>query len=385
MNIVIAGGGAAAAAAAEKCRLLSPDSDITIFSDEAVLPYRRPRLVDLLNKDVLPENFFIRPEKFYKEHNIKIHLQSSVIGIDIAEKRITLLNNRTVNFDRLLLATGAESRKLPFRELNDNVFYLNSFADRQKIKSELDFCRNIAVIGGGVLGLEIAAKLLSCEHNVTLLERNHDLLNGVLDKECSTFLRNKLFTHPRLRIISNCQATGFTKRSSQLCCLLDNSVNRQIPADMAICAIGTRPNNFPGSDSPVVTDEYLRTSYSPDIFAAGSCALVNGKSCEYYIPALRQAETAAANLLCSQTEDMHKYRFPVPEFRCNLDNIKIYCAGNALDPALATETQNDGISLKKLYYRQNHLVGCAMIGEHAATGEIYDTICRNTEKINAPA
>ncbi len=377
MNIIIAGGGPAAAAAAVKCRKLDKNCSITLFSDEAVLPYRRPRLVALLKEPDIPEGFIIHPESFYQQNDITVKLQSSIIGIDIAEKRISLLDNHSVKFDRLLLATGASSKKLPVKKFSEQLFYLNNYQDVLKIKSSLPTARTVAVIGGGVLGLEIASALLSMEHEVILIERNRDLLHGVLDSECSEFLRNRLFRLPNLRIITNCQISSISRRNDQLCCLLNNTVIRHITVDMAICAIGTQANHFPGSSDVIAVDEFLRSNISNDIFAAGNCALVNGRKNEYLSSALRQAEIAAENMLVPNENIMKKFIFPLPEFRCQLNDTKIYTAGCCNAPDLESAVENDGISLKKLYYKGDKLVGCALIGENIVSGDLYNIICRN--------
>ena len=148
----------------------------------------------MLTKGILSKveglTFNIKPENWYKENNIKVTLNTTVTGIDAEKKTLTLSNGESRNYDKLVLAIGAESN-VPAMEGVDleGVFSIRSLKDIDRIKAYLPKAEKVAVIGGGVLGLEAAWEIRKAGKEVTLIQNSKHLMNKQLDARGSEILR----------------------------------------------------------------------------------------------------------------------------------------------------------------------------------------------------
>ena len=160
MKIAILGGGVAAFEAANAARKFSADAEIDIFSSEALPPYRRPALSGMLADFKINEKlFFIKPENFYAENNINLHLNKSCV--EIKEDSLIFSDGTEFSFDKLVIATGGSACRPPIPGSDlPNVYTFRNFADLEKLNTAVSNIRTAVVIGGGVLGLELAESLL---------------------------------------------------------------------------------------------------------------------------------------------------------------------------------------------------------------------------------
>lgn len=151
MRIIIIGGGPAAVEAALTARQFNGNANITIFSAENILPYRRPLLVDFLGSEVTPARFFIHEQSFYDQHRIEIRLNTPVISIDWPENRIMLGNQTFEYYDKLLIACGAMASQLPASLFSEQAegFVLHNWSDAVILKQKLKKSTHIMIVGGG--------------------------------------------------------------------------------------------------------------------------------------------------------------------------------------------------------------------------------------------
>lgn len=363
MRILIAGGGAAAVEAAETVRLQQPESEIVIFSNEKVLPYRRPLLPRLINAGTLPEYFFIHNQDFYTENNIELRLDAEVAAVDPVGKTIRLANGKNEHFDSLLLATGSHARKLPG---NDTALTLHDYADLEKIRTAFAANPKVLITGGGVLGLEIAGELLKAGGRITVCERSKYLFENMLNEPAAEFLKNLLTRNKGLKIISDSENKPPRNRDF-----------------LNISAIGTTPNIIP-FDAPhkYQTLQCLQNMQITDlpancnIFAAGDCVECCGKNNLYYSTARKQGKVAGINLAGGKAV----YKNDLFEFQARFIDTVVYCCGRITGNDLQCAFDSDKKSLIQLFYTRNELLaGCVLINNSAKSSELREIIRKNQE------
>lgn len=274
---VIVGTGQAGFQTAASLRSEGYAEPITLIGEEPHIPYNRPPLSKgfLLGKQDA-ESIELRPVSFYKNHQINLLCGERVVGISRAEKQIEIASGGNLSYDSLVLAVGASNRKLPVpgAEL-DGVLYLRSLAEAIFIKKRIEEAHQIVVVGGGFIGLELAAVASTMGKSVTVIEALPRVMARVVAPIISEFFR-ELHTSRGVRIC--CGATvkeirGADGRVREVV-LSDGSV---CPADLVLVGIGVAPNTeLAGGarlaiSNGIVVDEHLQTE-DKDIYAIGDCA-----------------------------------------------------------------------------------------------------------------
>ena len=297
MDIVIAGGGPAALECAIAARKYDPEAKIAIYSGESLLPYRRPALSGLLaaGKKVEEKSFFIKTPEFLAAENIAFHPDSRAVAVN--GKVLELASGQTIAFDRLIIACGSNAVMPPIPgNGNKNVFTLRSYSDMLKIREILDKgIKNAVVIGGGVLGLEIAESLLSRQIAVNVFEAAPRLFaNTSLSDGDAGALLGRLNSIPLLKIICGKSVKAILPDS------VESADGTVYPAEIVIFAAGSRPDLTLAQSAGVkcnrgiVVDEYMRSSRE-DILAAGDSAEFNGRCFNLYMDAVAGGKVAGTN------------------------------------------------------------------------------------------
>lgn len=358
---VIIGGGQAAVSAAAKLRALDDAASITIISDEAVLPYQRPPLSKAyLCGDMPLDRLLLRPEQWYEENRITIRLNSCADAIDCEKKTLTIAGE-TMPYDRLLLTTGSRVRRLPAGLGDDleGVFYLRSMAHIDAMAPEMVEAKRLVIIGGGYIGLEVAAVARKRGMVVTLVEAADRILQRVAAPETANYFRN---LH-QANGVTLLEGKGFERFEGQngrvaRVVLSDGTV---LDADMALIGIGVLPNQEIAAeaglecDNGVVVDDQCTTS-DPSIFAAGDCANFNHEGqrirLESVPNAIHQAEVAAANM-AGQAETYKA----TPWFWSDQYDVKLQIAGLAsvYDTVIARPGRREG-AVSHWYFKGDDLI-----------------------------
>lgn len=273
-RIVIVGAGQAAAQAVQTLRAENVAAPITMIGDEAYLPYQRPPLSKkFLAGELEAERLLIRPVEFYKEAAVEIRLGQKVVALDRKAKAVRLGSGEVIPYGKLLLATGSRVRRLggPNAEL-PGVFYLRDIADVDAIRPHFKPGARLTVIGGGYVGLEVAAVAAKSGLEVTVLEIADRVLARVASPEISSFFEAE---HKKagVAIRTRCGAVSIEgKGKLEAVRAGDDRIN----ADLLIVGIGILPNMELAADAGlacdngILVDENARTS-DPDILAAGDC------------------------------------------------------------------------------------------------------------------
>jgi NADPH-dependent 2,4-dienoyl-CoA reductase/sulfur reductase-like enzyme/nitrite reductase/ring-hydroxylating ferredoxin subunit len=302
-SIGIIGAGAAGSACAEMLRRQGYDGPITMFDPDPAAPYDRPNL----SKDYLagnaPEEWIpLRPSDFYEKHGIEL-VREPVASLDAKAKRIALQNGKTRDFDRILLATGADPVKLqlPGSDLS-HVHYLRSLADSRAIIAAAKQSKKAVVIGGSFIGLEVAASLRARELEVHVVAPETIPFEKILGRELGEFIRQ---LHEEKGVNFHLGRTAKSIAADSVT-LDDGSTIAGV--DLVVLGVGVRPRVKLAEDAGLEMDkgvsvsELLETSV-PGVFAVGDIARWpdphTGKNIrvEHWVVAQRQGQHAAKNLL----------------------------------------------------------------------------------------
>ena len=313
-DIVIVGAGQAAVQAIDTLRRRGYTGKLTVVGDEPWLPYQRPPLSKKYLAGALErERLLIRPAQFFADHGVTTHLGRRVTDIAPHAHHVRLDDGLVLPYEALLLATGSRPRTLTVPGGNlPGVHVLRTIADVDRIRAECARGGRMVVIGGGYIGLEVAATGRELGLEVTVLEMAPRVLARVTCPEVSAFYEAE---HRRQGVRIHCdarlRALHAEPASGRVRAVITED-GREHPADLVIVGVGVVPADelarAAGIDceNGVVTDSYCRTS-APGVFAAGDCASHLNRQYGRHLRlesvdnAFEQGTTVALNLLGTAT------------------------------------------------------------------------------------
>ena len=309
-QIVIVGAGQAAVQTVDTLRRKGFTGELAVVGDEPYLPYQRPPLSKKYLAGTLErDRLLIRPAAFFADHKVSTHLGRRVAEIAPVQGHLRLDDATVLPFDALVLATGSRPRRLlsPGADLA-GVHYLRGIADADTIRAACTGGGRAVIIGGGYIGLEVAATLRELGMEVTVLEMADRVMNRVTCPEVSAFYTRE---HARAGVHIHCnaqvRALHGDPRSARVRAVVTED-GREFPADLVIVGVGVVPADelakAAGLDceNGVRTDAHCRTS-APHIYAAGDCASHLNRQYGRHLRlesvdnAFEQGTTVALNLL----------------------------------------------------------------------------------------
>lgn len=273
-HVVIVGAGHAGGTAAGLLRQYGFDGHITLVGDEGELPYQRPPLSKAwLKAEVNVEDLYLRPASFYEQNEILLHLDEKAQRIDPQRRRLHLSGDKTLAYDRLILATGAHAHRLQVAHGDSKgVVYLRDMRHAAALKDWLAGARRMAVLGGGYVGLEVAATARQLGGDVLVIERESRLLARVASTPVSDFVRG-LHQREGVEFRFGASVSALVARQGRLAALVLDDGER-IECDPLLVGIGAVPNDELAREAGlvceqgIVVDEASRTTH-PHIYAIG--------------------------------------------------------------------------------------------------------------------
>lgn len=318
---------------AQELRRRGVEGPITLFGDEGYLPYQRPPLSKAFLKEAQPATrLLLQPPQFFEQQLIGVHAGGRVAAIDVLAHRLTLIDGQSFGWTALVLATGTRARKIamPGHDL-DGVFMLRGIADVEHLRAGIAAAKRIVILGGGFIGLEVAAVARGLGCDVTVIEAEDRLLKRVTSPVMSAFFE-RLHRGHGVAFRLGVRAASIVGRDGKAAAvaLHDGS---EIAADAVLMALGAEPNVelavAAGLDvaNGIVVDDAGRTS-AADIYACGDCARFVSRRfgrtvrLESVQNAIDQAKAVAATIAgAPQPYD------PIPWFWSDQYDIKLQIAG----------------------------------------------------------
>jgi len=393
-HFVIVGGGQSGGCAASALRDGGFEGAITLVTEEPYPPYERPPL----SKDVLmeKENYpycYMNPEDFYAEKNVRLLLSTRVEIIDRANKRLDTDTGESLEYDKLLLATGGRVRRLPIAGADlEAVYYLRNIDDMLALQAGIKQSSSLVVIGGGFISLEVAAAARTMGLKVTVLEVLPRILARVLEEDVGDIVQS---VHEEqgvdIRTGVNVEAICGDGRVTGVR-LADGEV---IEADLVVIGIGIVPNTELAEaaglevNNGIVVNEFGETS-DPDIYACGDVTQhpnsLFGKSMrlETWQNAQSQA-SAVAQVLCGERLPYQE----VPWFWSDQFDMNLQMAGLSDDyDQVVRRADGTAHEITNVYLKKGVLVGVVATNRPrdimAARKLIAKKVCMDVEKLADP-
>lgn len=274
---LLIGGGLSSAVAAKTIRQADPQATIAIACGESHQPYHRPPLTKEFMQGKKPETqIYVEAQDFWHQNKVDLFLGQSVSRLDMQRKVATLSAGGTIEFDKVLLATGGRPRRLDI--VGDDLHgahYFRTLNDAIGVSSQASQGRRAVILGGGFIGMELASSLTQRGLFVSLIERSGQVWSKFLDPELAAWFQSlcedrgvQFYMNRTIREIEGeAQVTGV---------VLDDG--QSLPADLVVIASGIELNTelarqagLKMEDGAVIVDEHMQTS-NPDIYAAGDIA-----------------------------------------------------------------------------------------------------------------
>jgi 3-phenylpropionate/trans-cinnamate dioxygenase ferredoxin reductase component len=333
-RIVVVGGGVAAQRCAWKLRALGFAGLLTVVGGEENPPYDRTMVSkDLLRGEASVEDVMLRPPSAYADAGIELRLGTLAAELDPGGARVVLTSGEALPYDRLVVCTGG-APVLPGRLRHPRVLVVRDAADADALRDQLLAGGPVAVIGGGVLGGEVASAARAMGLDVTVVEATAEPLAAVLGAEVGA----------RVRALH--ESNGITMLTSSAVASIDDgnagalrvriTGGRELTAQTVVVAVGMRPavdwlaTSGIAVDGGIVTTAYCRSNL-PGVLAAGDCARWRNlrydvsMRVEHWHTAARHGEAAAASAL-----DAGEPFAPVPFWWTDVHGMKLQFAGHCV-------------------------------------------------------
>jgi 3-phenylpropionate/trans-cinnamate dioxygenase ferredoxin reductase subunit len=331
-GMVVIGAGQAASQLVASLRSEGYAAPVTVVGDEAYPPYQRPPLSKkFLSGELDEERLFIRPPEFYAQANAALMLGVRATAVDLQAKTVALSSGETLAYETLAFTTGSRVRKLtvPGADLA-RIFYLRGIADVKAIQPHFEAGKRIVIVGGGYIGLEVAAVAAKRGLNVTVVEALERCLQRVTSKPMSDFFEG-VHREAGVTILTSTGVHGFEPGPDGL--IVVKTAGPDLEADLVVAGIGIVPEQEVAlaaglvCENGIVVDEFARAS-DPNVYAIGDCSnhpnplLGRRLRLESVQNAIDQAKAAAA-AICGKPRPYAE----VPWFWSDQYDLKLQIAG----------------------------------------------------------
>lgn len=375
MEYVILGAGAAGITAARTIRKADSQGKITMISTDTQV-HSRCMLHKFLSHERSAEGIsFVDPD-FFEKNNIEWKAGVTVTKLDTAAKRVVTEKGEEISYDRLLIATGAESFIPPVGNLREakNVFGLRHLRDAQAIDALAEKAEHIAIVGSGLVGLDAAYGLMETGKKVSIIEMADQILPIQLDKTGAFEYQKRFEKAGATFYLGRKAADTIMNETGEITCLvLDNGT--EIPCDLVIVAAGVRSAVAGMDGEGIIIDrgmqvnEYLETG-AEDVYAAGDVTGLSG----IWPNAQKQGETAALNMCGGKVAYTDRYAM---KNTINFFGLVSMCVGIIVPQEGDTVLVREGASsYKRVILRDGKVAGVLLQGD-ISHGGIWQYLIKN--------
>ncbi|NVM44472.1 MAG: FAD-dependent oxidoreductase [Candidatus Lokiarchaeota archaeon] len=384
MKVVIVGNNVAGTFTAQNIRYLNEDVDIEIYTQESYPYYTRVNLPELIPEKVQIDDLIVFKDDWYKNNNIKLNLNCKVIKIEPDQKNLFIEGqSNPISYDKLVLALGSVPNIPPIKNAREmvgkGVFTLRTIDDALEIKEYIQNvkAKKALIIGGGLLGLELANQIKNANLDTTVVEFFPRLLPRQLDDECSGMLKNEIeskginvvLNATTEEIMGNGAVTGIKLKDGQ-----------RFDADIVLIQAGIRAtidlaqNSGLETNRGIIVDEFLETS-KKNIFAVGDCVEYKNQTWGIIPACMEQSKIVAASVLGLKKIE---YKGTTPKNTLKIVGMELTSIG-IFDPSkeegggwdiLKRADKND-CCYQKLILKGNTLKGAILYGDNKAMPFVY--------------
>lgn len=381
MEYVIIGNGTAAVACIEGIRSEDPNGGITLISSEKQHCYGRPLISYYLLGAIGKDKLDYRPRDFYEKNKVKTMLGERAVKIDVQSKTVVLESGKSVEYQKLLIATGSRPFIPPAEGLDGvkNKFTFMTYDDMEALERAVKPSSRVLVVGAGLIGLKCVEGILGRAGSVTVVDLADRILPSVLDAAGAQMMQKFLEDKGVSFILNDC-ALSFTENTAKL------KSGKRIDFDILVMAVGVRPNTGLIKEAGgevnrgIVIDAKCKTSL-PDIYAAGDCAegydlTIDGKRILALLPnAYFQGKCAGVNMAGGVSSFMNG----IPMNAIGFFGWHVLSAGNYEGECIEEITPT---TYKKLFIKGDKLAGFILINDFKRAG-IYTSLIRGAVPLSS--
>lgn len=392
MKVIIIGNGVAGTFSAQNIRNLDNDVEIEIYSQEKYPYYTRIKLPELISERVTIDDILVFQKEWYENKKIKTHLNKKISKIHPKHKHIIIEDEEEpISYDKLILATGSMPNIPPIKNavemIGKGVFTLRNIDNALEIRDYIkrNKVKKAVIIGGGLLGLELARQIKNCNLDTTVVEFFPRLLPRQLDLDCGGMLKEQI-EDMGINVELDAATEEITVNGAVKGIKIKDG--RQIEADIVLIQAGIRSTIDLAKDTKletnkgIIVNQFLETSVE-DIYAVGDCIEYKNQTWGIIPACLEQSKIVAAAVL--EKRD-YGYEGTVPKNTLKIVGIDLTSVG-IFDPSdkdlvgsgweILKNIDNKGRCYKKIVIKDNTLKGAILFGEKNAI----PYVSKNIEKI----
>jgi len=384
MKIVIIGNNVAGTFSAQNIRYLDEDVEIEIFTQENYPYYTRIKLPELISKKVSIQDIIVFKEDWYYSKNIKLNLSTKVKNIDPEKKKILIEDHKEpIDYDKLILAVGSSPNIPPIKNaiemIGNGLYTLRSIDNALEIRNfiENSKAKKAIIIGGGLLGLELANQIKDCNVKTTVVEFFPRLLPRQLDDECSEMLKEEI-ENRGIEVVLNAVTEEIIGNGIVKGVKLKDG--REFDADIILIQAGITPNielantaNIQ-TNRGIIVNEFLETTVK-DIYAVGDCIEYKNQIWGIIPACMEQSKIVAASIFGKKNVE---YQGTTPKNTLKIVGLELTSIG-VFDPSkeegggwdILKKADKKDCCYQKIILKDNKLKGAILFGENKAQAFVY--------------
>lgn len=380
-KIVIIGNSAAAVGCVEGVRSVDKNSEIVLIASEKYHTYSRPLISYLLYGKTDEQRMKYRPDSFYSDNMVDTMLGKTAVSVDPKGHTVKLESGEVISYDKLMVATGSSPFVPPMKGLDkvEKKFTFMTLDDAHALDEAISAESRVLVIGAGLIGLKCVEGIADKVKEIAVVDMADRILPSVLDAEGAELVQKSIEKHG-VKFYLNDSAAELEPNKAKL------KSGAEVEFDVLVVAVGVRPNIALLKDAgaecgrAIKTDNKCQTSLK-DIYAGGDCTesydiTIGAERVLALLPnAYMQGNTAGVNMAGGE----QLYENAIPMNAMGMFGYHMITAGSYEGNVY---TEKEGENYKKLFYKDNRLMGYIMIGDIKRAG-IYTALIKNQTPLDS--